>query len=891
MQYAIKTAEKDPDNFLRKALLLLLIILIGQQIYGQDQDSDNDGIPDVYERGMGDLSLDNVFNISGAGNSAVELSSSEIQLTQDGNSLKGSAMSIGKLDFSFDFSFSVEAYFGINNGSGASNSGADGIAMVFHNDADGSNAIGNDGEGIGAQGIRNGIVLEIDTYGNGNTGADDPMRSSTDDHTDIWDSDDNARLSLIGGYIPYNNAGDTELEDGEYHIIAFNWNANTGTLSFTVDGLNAGSITRGSTISFVNAFFGGSNTVHFGFTASTGFAKNEHKVKIEDTRFLPLFIDTDGDGIYDHLDLDSDNDGIYDAEEVGHGAPHSNGVVNGPVGLDGIPDAVQNDPNNGSINYVPDDSDGDGINNHQDLDADNDGCNDTIEALFSDDDNDGVLGSGNPTVNAQGLVMNVSNGYTTPTNDYLDNLVNVCRPVVDLGDAGDGFDEEVVYMEESPPTNVVGEVSIQDGDNQSIVEMQIIVAGVLNGSEEVLTIGGVAFELNSRVTNPVTLNINEENVNITFINNVFSFYGATGNTNLDLATCEQIIESIQYQHLDQVDPAGGNRVLTVTVDDGSIISEPSTITIRVVPVNDPPVAVDDVVSLNALNEALINITTNDYDLDGIIDVTSINIVSIPIYGSLTVNSDGTIRYQSDIVQTTRDSLTYTVLDDEGAISNVATVRITINGTNSNRTPEALPDVAQINPGNTLSIDSEMGLLSNDSDPDGDDLTVVNFAIAGIAYPAGTTTSLPEGQLTIYPDGSYTFTPDPSFLGVLEVDYLITDGQATTSSVLTISVTETIIPPTEEEIAVSTIITRNGDQLNDHLRIENITAYPNNRVLIFNRWGNKVWETMGYENDTVEKRFEGIGNTASVALPDGTYFYVINKGDGSATVKGFLTLKH
>ena len=139
--------------------------------------------------------------------------------------------------------------------------------------------------------------------------------------------------------------------------------------------------------------------------------------------------------------------------------------------------------------------------------------------------------------------------------------------------------------------------------------------------------------------------------------------------------------------------------------------------------------------------------------------------------------------------------------------------------------------------------------------------------------------------------NYFITIPSLFTGSLEVSYLITDGEVTASATLSIAVLEGTTLPDEEEIAVSMIITRNGDDFNGHLKIENIAAYPNNRVLIFNRWGNKVWETIGYENTTSGRRFEGVGNTSSSGeLPDGTYFYVINKGDGSTPVKGFVTLK-
>ncbi|MCK0130550.1 FG-GAP-like repeat-containing protein, partial [Flavobacteriaceae bacterium F08102] len=90
--------------------------------------------------------------------------------------------------------------------------------------------------------------------------------------------------------------------------------------------------------------------------------------------------DTDGDGIIDAFDLDSDNDGIFDAVEAGHGQAHTNGVVNGAVGADGLPNLVQDAPDNERTNYTLASHDGDGIPNHRDLDSDGDGIPDNIEA-------------------------------------------------------------------------------------------------------------------------------------------------------------------------------------------------------------------------------------------------------------------------------------------------------------------------------------------------------------------------------------------------------------------------------------------------------------------------------------------------------------------------------
>ncbi|MBW1297895.1 DUF7507 domain-containing protein, partial [Aquimarina litoralis] len=87
------------------------------------------------------------------------------------------------------------------------------------------------------------------------------------------------------------------------------------------------------------------------------------------------FLDTDNDGIIDSLDLDADGDGIYDYIEAGHDGIDSDGdgAIDGPFGDDGIPDQVQDDPDNGIVNYNPQDTDGDGMDDFQDIDDDNDG--------------------------------------------------------------------------------------------------------------------------------------------------------------------------------------------------------------------------------------------------------------------------------------------------------------------------------------------------------------------------------------------------------------------------------------------------------------------------------------------------------------------------------------
>jgi gliding motility-associated-like protein len=87
------------------------------------------------------------------------------------------------------------------------------------------------------------------------------------------------------------------------------------------------------------------------------------------------------------------------------------------------------------------------------------------------------------------------------------------------------------------------------------------------------------------------------------------------------------------------------------------------------------------------------------------------------------------------------------------------------------------------------------------------------------------------------------------------------------------------------------VSPNGDQKNDFLAIDCIELFPNNNVKIFNRAGALVYVGEGYDNERI--RFEGQGNrgmyVSSNHVPDGTYFYVVDPGDGRKPKAGFFEL--
>ena len=232
-----------------------------------DLDDDNDGILDCAENGL-DKPIGQIFELNG---SATQISSNEVQLTPAINFKAGQMWSYGKVDFTKNFSIPFEAYLGNKN-----DAGADGIAIVFQNDPYGINATGGTGGGIGARGIQNGVVLELDTYSNTEAPPLDPAA----DHGQIWKSlDQTAITSTVA--LP-------NLEDGAWHAVVVNWDSASQTLSYTVDGTLAGTYTG----NIVTNYFGGANKVYFGFTASTGGLNNDQIVRFSSLCSLPLEIQT-----------------------------------------------------------------------------------------------------------------------------------------------------------------------------------------------------------------------------------------------------------------------------------------------------------------------------------------------------------------------------------------------------------------------------------------------------------------------------------------------------------------------------------------------------------------------------------------------------------------------
>src|SRR6185312_588156 len=81
---------------------------------------------------------------------------------------------------------------------------------------------------------------------------------------------------------------------------------------------------------------------------------------------------------------------------------------------------------------------------------------------------------------------------------------------------------------------------------------------------------------------------------------------------------------------------------------------------------------------------------------------------------------------------------------------------------------------------------------------------------------------------------------------------------------------------------------NGDGINDLYIVRGIENYPHNTFTVFNRWGNKVYGASPYQSTWDGKSTDGV-KVGGDDLPVGTYFYILDLGDGSKAFKGSIYL--
>jgi VCBS repeat-containing protein len=244
----------------------------------------------------------------------------------------------------------------------------------------------------------------------------------------------------------------------------------------------------------------------------------------------------------------------------------------------------------------------------------------------------------------------------------------------------------------------------------------------------------------------------------------------------------------------------GTDSFVYSISDGSGGTAQATVTLTVNPVNDEPVAMDDAYTLDedtnfSATLGLDDLLLNDSDLDGDILTVNTSPVSAPANGSLTLNADGTFTYTPDANFNGTDSFVYSISDGNGGTAQ-ATVTLTVNPVNDD--PVAVADAYTLDEDTTFSATLGLDdLLLNDSDLDGDSLTVNTTPVSGPT----------NGSLTLNADGTFTYTPNANFNGTDSFVYSISDGSGGTAQA---TVTLTVNPINDDPVAQADSFVLNED---------------------------------------------------------------------------------
>ncbi len=203
----------------------------------------------------------------------------------------------------------------------------------------------------------------------------------------------------------------------------------------------------------------------------------------------------------------------------------------------------------------------------------------------------------------------------------------------------------------------------------------------------------------------------------------------------------------------------GNDTFSYTVDDGFGGQQSANVTVIVAPGNAAPIAVSDSASANAGQTISIDVLANDSDPEG----DAINLVSVtqPANGSAQVSGDQ-VSFTANAGFSGTDSFSYTIADSAG---NQATAQVTVTVTPGSP-PIAVDDSFMLDMNAVATLD----VLANDSDPDGDPISLDSIAVE----PA-------NGIASINADGTISYTPMFQFMGMDQLTYTISDSQGNTAS--------------------------------------------------------------------------------------------------------------
>ncbi|WP_239420469.1 Ig-like domain-containing protein [Synechococcus sp. KORDI-100] len=324
------------------------------------------------------------------------------------------------------------------------------------------------------------------------------------------------------------------------------------------------------------------------------------------------------------------------------------------------------------------------------------------------------------------------------------------------------------------------------------------------------------------------------------------------------------LATVTYSNRDDLNPVLGHRTVSWQVNDGSAASNTASSIIDVGGVNDSPESLNDTGSVDAGSSLNVlagsGLLSNDTDPESdnlfVSDIRtgsehqsgtdgSVSSALTGSYGELTVSANGSYTYSANQAaadalaegSTAIDVFTYTLND--GTDEDLGELTITVTGTNN--APTGSDDSKPVNENESINVSAITGVLINDSDVDGDDLTItavekasgasnrrlsrdsargkkknrkLSFRSRGSELSSSTLPQLTGtyGELTLNSDGSFVYDANQSATDALNegdsvtdsFTYTISDSKTTSSATLEMNVTGINDYPTIASLSQGTI---------------------------------------------------------------------------------------
>jgi large repetitive protein len=298
-------------------------------------------------------------------------------------------------------------------------------------------------------------------------------------------------------------------------------------------------------------------------------------------------------------------------------------------------------------------------------------------------------------------------------------------------------------------------------------------------------------------------------------------------------------------------PAAASGAAPVANDDGIVVAEGGTAT-------------------TLAGVPLASVLANDTDPED--DPLVAVLTSLPDHGTLTLNPDGTFRYDHDGGEVRTDSFAYRASDGT-SLSPAAVVTVTVTPVND--APVALDDAYTVPEHTVLTVTAANRITLNDTDAESDALTVLLV------------TSPDSGNLTLNANGTFTYTPLAEYAGPVTFTYQSSDGFAL-SNVATVTITVTPVNDAPVAVADSIRVNEGGTATTLTNGATSVLANdtdPENGVLTAQRVSNPARGVLSLQSDGTFTYTHDGGETTT-----DSFTYRVSDGDSSSnTVTVTITI--